>query len=73
MANGLCVSCTSAIWCPTWAEMKCSARSKRIKGWKTLSECELYKKRDSGFKEHKCQCEDCLRNDILWDEEDEGD
>lgn len=69
MANGLCSSCVFAIWCPTWAEMRCSAKSKRIYGWKTLNKCEFYKKRDKGFKEPKCQCENCLENDLLWDEE----
>ena len=71
MTNGLCSNCTFAIWCPTWAEMKCSTKSKRIRGWKTLSKCEFYKKRDKDFKEPKCQCEDCLQNDILWDQDEE--
>lgn len=69
MANRLCSGCIFAIWCPTWAEMRCSVKSKRIYGWKTLRKCEFYKKRDKDFKKPKCQCENCLENDLLWDEE----
>lgn len=30
--------------------------------------CEEYKARPKDFEEPKCQCDDCLRNDILTDE-----
>lgn len=66
--NGLCSSCTSAIWCPTWAEVKCLAQKMRIHGYKTMTSCKFYKKRDKNFKESPCQCEDCLNNSALHEE-----
>lgn len=71
MANGLCPNCSMSIWCPTYAEWKCKVKKQRIYGYKTLTKCEFYKKRDKDFKEPKCQCKDCLQNDVLWDQEDE--
>ena len=71
MANGLCSRCAFAIWCPTWAEMKCLAKNKRITEWATLGDCDSYKSKDKDFKEPECQCKNCLENDLLLDEEDE--
>lgn len=65
----LCSSCTYSIWCPTWAECKCKTKSRRI--YIPVTECNYYKKRGKDFKESKCQCEDCLNNDYLWEEEEE--
>ena len=69
MASGLCPSCVNSVWCPTWTEWKCKAKSKRI--YSVVTKCGSYKKRDKDFKEPKCQCEDCLKNEILWDKEEE--
>ena len=69
MTNGLCPSCENSIWCPTWAEWKCKVESKRI--YSAVTKCDSYKKRGKDFKEPKCQCEDCLKNEVLWDEEEE--
>ena len=65
----LCTTCVMSIWCPTWSEWRCKAKEKRIYNFKTLTECEYYKKRDKNFKEPRCQCESCLGNDILFEEE----
>ena len=67
MAKFLCETCTNAIWCPTWTEWKCKAKKKRIYG--ELTKCESYKKRDKNFKEPKCQCKNCLENELLFEEE----
>lgn len=67
----LCATCAMSIWCPTWTEWRCKVKEKRIYNFKTLTECEYYKKRDKNFKEPKCQCESCLGNDILYEEESE--
>ena len=71
MASGLCPSCENSIWCPTWAEWKCKVKERRIYDYKTLTKCKSYKQRDKKFKEPKCQCEDCLKNELLLDEEEE--
>ena len=71
MDECLCASCTQSIYCDTWSEWKCKAKEKRIYNFKTLTECEYYKKRDKNFKEPRCQCESCLGNDILFEEESE--
>lgn len=69
--KSLCPTCVSAIWCPTWGEMKCTELKKRIYSYKTMTECRFYKKRDKNFKESQCQCEDCLKNDLLVGEDQE--
>ena len=69
MAEGLCPSCKNSIWCPTWAEWKCKAKSRRVHS--AVTKCDDYNKRGKDFKESKCQCKDCLRNEILWNEEEE--
>ena len=72
MANeGLCSNCTHSVWCPTWAEYKCLEKEIRFTqyGFEQPTTCSDYKKRDKDFKERKCQCEDCLKNEALLDEE----
>ena len=34
-----------------------------------ITKCKLYSKRPKNFKEPKCQCEDCLKNELLLNEE----
>lgn len=67
--KSLCPSCTNSIRCETWAEWKCKAQKRRIYGYKTMTVCGSYKKRPKDFKEPKCQCEDCLKNATLIEEE----
>ena len=67
--KGLCPTCVNSIVCPTWGEIKCTELKQRIYGYKTMSECAGYKKRDKNFKESRCQCEDCLNNDLLVGED----
>jgi hypothetical protein len=68
--KNLCQSCIHSIWCPTWGEWKCKAKLMRI--YKEVTECDSYKKRGKLFKESKCQCEDCLKNEKLaMDQEEE--
>lgn len=70
MANeSVCSSCSNSIWCPTLAEWKCKAFEKRIYVYATMSFCGSYVKRDKNFKESKCQCDSCLENEMLKDEE----
>ena len=64
----LCATCTMSIWCPTWTEWRCRGKEKRIYNFKTLTECESYKKRDKNFKEPKCHCKDCIENDIVMED-----
>lgn len=69
--KSICESCDQEIWCPTWGEVKCRAQKKRIYGYKKLTDpaqCKFYRKRGRDFKEPKCQCEDCLQNDKLAEE-----
>lgn len=68
----LCSTCTNAIYCPTWSEWKCKTHAIRfsIYGRSMPTKCADYKKRSKDFKEPKCQCDDCLKNDFLCDEED---
>ncbi len=65
MANGLCVTCDKSIWCPIWTEMKCLAQKKRVYDYAEITSCKDYKKRSKDFKDRKCQCEDCLKHDML--------
>ena len=67
MNECLCASCTQSIYCDTWSEWKCRAKEKRIYNYKTITNCEYYKKRDKNFKEPKCQCENCLENELIYD------
>lgn len=66
--KSLCEDCTESRWCETWGEVKCLAQKKRIYGYVKLidpAQCKFYKKRGKGFKESKCQCDDCLENELL--------
>lgn len=67
MDECLCASCTHSIYCDTWSEWKCKAKEKRIYNYKTIADCKYYKKRDKNFKESKCQCENCLENELIYD------
>ena len=71
--TGLCPTCIHSCWCPTWAEYRCFAKEIRLSeyGIPQLTECSEYKKRGKDFKEPKCQCENCLENEKLLDEEEE--
>jgi hypothetical protein len=62
----LCKSCISCVWCPTWGEKKCKELKTRI--YSKITTCKHYKKRDKNFKEPKCQCESCLKNEKLNEE-----
>lgn len=68
-ADTLCSSCALSIWCPTWTEWRCRKYEKRI--YSKLTTCPEYKVRPKGFKEPMCQCEDCLKNELILDEMDE--
>ena len=68
----LCPKCENSVRCETWGEWKCTAQKKRIYGYKQLTDpaqCKFYKKRGKNFKEPKCQCETCVENDLLVDDE----
>ena len=67
MINSLCKECRNGIFCPTWGEYKCKAYMKRI--YREVTACDAYSKRPKDFKETPCQCEDCLDNEKLWEEE----
>jgi hypothetical protein len=69
----LCSTCVNSIRCKTWAEWKCLKKEIRFSqyGFKQPIKCSDYKKRGKDFKEPKCQCEDCLKNETLWEEEEE--
>lgn len=69
MAKGLCPSCAMSIWCPTWAEWRCKAKERRI--YEIPVKCEDYKKREKDFKEPRCQCQSCLENEKLYEDEEE--
>lgn len=74
MPNGLCPNCVNSVQCPTWGEYKCLKKEVRLSqyGFKQPTSCRDYKKRGKDFKERKCQCEDCLKNEDLWEGEDEN-
>lgn len=71
--KGLCANCTHAIWCPTWTEWRCPVYDMRFSsyGFPQPTKCSSYEKRGKSFVEPKCECEDCLKNEKLWNEEDE--
>lgn len=69
MTKSLCETCIHSIRCETWAEWKCKLENRRI--YEIRTKCSGYKKRDSNFKEPKCQCEDCLKNELLFSEEED--
>lgn len=69
----LCASCTKGVYCPTWSEWKCLRKAVRFSnyGRPLPTKCEDYEKRGTNFKEPKCQCDSCLRNEALADEYEE--
>ncbi len=67
--EGLCSTCVYSIRCHTWAEWKCTEHGTRYPNAGT-KECTDYKKRPVKWVEKPCQCEDCLKNELLMDEED---
>lgn len=69
MADTLCASCASSIWCPTWAEWKCKQHERRM--YSVVERCTDYTARPKSFKEPMCQCKDCLVNEMILDEMDE--
>lgn len=54
----MCEKCLYGIYCPTWAEWKCTIEATRMV--KPKSECDLFKRRPKDESEPKCQCRDCL-------------
>ena len=56
-----------SVSCSTWAETKCKAFNIRI--YSVITKCESYNKRPKDFKESKCQCESCLKNEKLNEED----
>lgn len=66
MANNLCASCSNSLRCYTWGEYRCSVTTRRV--YETVTKCDDYKKRGKDFKEPRCQCDDCLRNESLAEE-----
>jgi hypothetical protein len=69
MAEGLCPNCINSIRCDVWGEWKCIMKERRIYDYAEMISCDSYKKRPAmGFKERKCQCEDCLRRGSYDDE-----
>lgn len=75
MANdGLCSSCSASIFCPTWAEWKCTKRAIRFTsyGYSMPTKCNDYVKRPKNWKEMKCLCDDCLNNESLAEELEES-
>lgn len=65
MGESLCASCVYSCRCTTWAEWKCLKQAIRFSSYGHVMpmKCSDYKKRDKNFKEPKCQCEDCLRDE----------
>lgn len=75
MANEkLCSSCSNSIYCPTWAEYKCTKRAVRFSsyGYSMPTKCDDYVKRPSNWKEIPCGCDSCQRNENLSDELEES-
>lgn len=66
MANNLCASCSNSLRCYTWGEYRCSAKKRRV--YETVAKCDDYIKRPKNWKEMRCQCDDCLRNEALAEE-----
>lgn len=69
----LCASCVNAVRCYTWGEWKCLKQAVRFSsyGHSMPTKCSDYEKRGKDFKESRCQCDDCLRNESLAEELDE--
>ena len=69
--NSSCASCSESIFCPTWGEWKCKVHKRRFYGPNIPTECKAYKKRGKNFVESPCQCEDCLKNPELVEDQEE--
>ena len=70
MNEHICSSCSHSIFCPTWAEWKCKLKKQRIYSDSLFATaCSDRKKRGKDFKESKYQCEDCLKNEKLNNDE----
>lgn len=69
--EGLCSSCANSIWCPTWTQWKCLEHIKHYP-YAGVKECDDYKKRPVKWTNKRCRCEDCLRNELLAEEIEEG-
>lgn len=67
--KSLCPTCVHSIWCRTWAEWKCTQLCTRLRDNDIVVKCDYHKPRYKGFKEPKCQCEDCLKNEMLYEED----
>lgn len=68
--EGLCATCMYSRRCETWAEWKCVVKEKRY-NYAGPKECDSYKKALVGFKRPRCQCEDCLKNEMSAEEVEE--
>lgn len=66
--NGKCPTCSNGIRCDTWSEWKCVVQKRRYVHNGPV-ECPDYKKRPVSWKEMECRCEDCLKNELLSEEE----
>lgn len=58
-----CRNCSNSIFCPTWTEWKCTV--KKVRYFDPESNCDKHIKRPKNWKDMKCRCEDCLKNDLL--------
>lgn len=67
--KSLCASCSKAVRCHTWAEWKCTAKLVRYS--KPVTTCDEYTKRPAKWEEKPCQCEDCLKNELLMADREE--
>lgn len=65
--EGLCPTCVNSIFCPTYADWKCLEHMRRYP-YAGARECDDYKKRPAKWEGKRCQCEDCLKNELLMDE-----
>lgn len=87
MAKTLCSSCSYSIWCPTWSEWKCKKHETRMHSAvescndysvRPIAPILAFKNnplnafKDNPFNSPLCQCKDCLVNEIILDEMDEG-
>lgn len=54
----MCDKCKNGIWCPTWAEWKCTVKAMRMT--KPIMACDQFKRRPEDEDEPKCQCRECL-------------
>ena len=69
--KNLCPNCSSAFFCKTWGEWECCAKKKRIYFIDWAYECADFKKRPAKWKEMRCGCGDCQKNELLMEENDE--